>query len=83
MRTVVRLDADVAAAVEQLRRERHLGLSDAVNSLARAGMQHGSGAKRPRARFPSAHIGSRVDVSNVAEVLDQLDAEDRSSAAGP
>jgi hypothetical protein len=81
MRTTVRLDDDVVAAVERLRRERRLGLSDAVNSLVRAGMQHGSGAKRRRARFPSAHIGLRVNVSNVAEVLDQLDAEDRSRAA--
>ena len=39
MRTTVRLDADVAAAAEQLSRERHIGLGEAINQLARAGMR--------------------------------------------
>jgi Ribbon-helix-helix protein, copG family len=80
MRTTVTLDDDVAAAVEQLRREQHLGLSEAVNQLARAGLRHRPRAQR-RARFVASSLGLRVDVSNVAEVLDELDdEEDRSPA---
>lgn len=71
MRTTVTLADDVAAEVARIRRERVLGLSDAVNELARRGM-----ASRP-ARAPyvhrAAHLGLRVNVSNVADVLDLLD----------
>src|SRR4051794_32418857 len=38
MRTTVTLADDVAAAVDRLRREEGLGLSEAVNKLARAGL---------------------------------------------
>lgn len=38
MRRTVTLDPDVAAEVERLRREEGLGLSEAVNKLARFGM---------------------------------------------
>ncbi len=71
MRTTVRLDADVAAAAEQLRRERHIGLGEAINELARAGMR----AQPARAEFRqrTRAIGLRVDVSNVADVLELLD----------
>ena len=33
MRTTLKLDPDVAAAAEQLRRARQIGLSEAVNEL--------------------------------------------------
>ena len=71
MRTTIRLDDDVAAALERVRRERGLGLSAAINELVRAGL----GASRPRRAFRqrSHDLGLRVDVSNVAEVLDLLD----------
>jgi len=71
MRTTVDLDDDVAAAVERLRRERHLGASEAVNQLARAGLLR----KDPRPRFVqrTANAGRMVDVSNVAEALELLD----------
>lgn len=36
MRTTITLADDVAAAVEKLRRERSIGLSEAVNDLVRA-----------------------------------------------
>jgi hypothetical protein len=74
MRTTVRLDEDVAAAAEHLRRERHIGLSEAVNELARAGMRR-SGPRR-QFRQRTSDLGLRVDVSNVAEALDLLDADD-------
>jgi hypothetical protein len=71
MRTTVRLDDDVAAAVERIRRERGLGLSTAINDLVRAGLTVG----RPRRPFrqKSKPIGLRVDVTNVAEALELLD----------
>ncbi|CKV96145.1 hypothetical protein N069_02199 [Mycobacterium tuberculosis variant africanum MAL010118] len=38
MRTTVSLADDVAAAVQRLRKERSIGLSEAVNELIRAGL---------------------------------------------
>jgi hypothetical protein len=72
MRTTVNLDDDVAAAVEQLRRQRGIGLSDAVNQLARKGMATrapSGGAFRQR----TTDLGLVVDVRNVGEALEQLD----------
>lgn len=65
------LDDEVAAAVEQLRRSRGLGVSAAVNELSRRGLA----AKGDRARFvqETSPMGVRIDVSNVAEALEQLD----------
>jgi hypothetical protein len=71
MRTTVNLDDDVVAAIERLRRERGLGVSDAVNELARAGMLQKP--KREPFRQRTAPIGLTVDVSDVAEALEQLD----------
>jgi hypothetical protein len=71
MRTTVILDDDVSAAVARLRRERGLGLSEALNELARAGMVRG--AERQVFRQRSEPIGFRVSIDNVAEVLDLLD----------
>jgi hypothetical protein len=75
VRTTLRLDEDVLAAAERLRRERHIGLSQAVNELARAGMQRHS--RQPAFRQRTGELGLRVDVSNVAEALELLDAPDR------
>lgn len=71
MRTTVTLDPDVAAAVGRIRKERGVGVSEAVNQLARAGLT----VKRARSSFRqrTANLTLTVDVSNVAEVLEQLD----------
>lgn len=74
MRTTLRLDDDVAAAAEQLRRERHVSLSEAVNELARAGMR--ARPQRGQFRQRTREMGLRIDVSNVAEALDVLDGMD-------
>ena len=74
MRTTVRLDDDVAAALEQLRRERGLRLSEAVNELIRAGLRRTPSRSRFRQR--SRRLGLRIDVTNVAEALEQLDGPD-------
>lgn len=71
MRTTVSLDDDVAAAVDRLRRERGLGLSEAVNELVRQGLL-GSSTREPY-EHRTADVGITVDVSNVGDVLDVLD----------
>jgi hypothetical protein len=72
VRTTIRLDDDVAAAAQRLSREEHIGLGEAVNRLARAGLR--SGRSRPRPfQQRTAELGLRVDVSNVADALELLD----------
>lgn len=77
MRTTVRLDPEVAAAAERLRRERNIGLGEAVNELARAGLARKQQAAPFRQR--TAGVGLKIDVTSIAdtlEVLDQYDTED-------
>lgn len=73
MRTTLKLDDDVAAEAERLKRAEGIGLSEAINRLARAGMVQ----RKDRAVFVnrSAPIGLKVDVSNIGEVLDLLDQD--------
>lgn len=69
MRTTVVLDDDVAAAVDQLRRQ-GMGMSAAVNELARRGLARADLPLRFEQRTSS--MRARVDLSNVAEILDLL-----------
>jgi Arc/MetJ family transcription regulator len=71
MRTTLSLDDDVAAAVQRLRDERNLGLSEAVNELVRAGLAAPPRHKAFRQR--TANLGLRIDVSSVAGALEHLD----------
>jgi metal-responsive CopG/Arc/MetJ family transcriptional regulator len=72
VRTTVSLDDDVAAAVDRVRRERSVGLSEAVNDLIRAGLRaRPEGPKRVRMRRHD--LGLKVDVTNVAEAIEILD----------
>lgn len=72
MRTTVTLADDVAAAVEQLRRQRSLGMSEAVNELIRAGLAQ---QKKPPTRFrqKSHDLGRGIDFDNIADTLETLD----------
>ncbi|MGV0749240.1 CopG family transcriptional regulator [Mycolicibacter heraklionensis] len=72
VRTTVVIDSDVAAEIERLRRQ-GLGISEALNLLARRGIAAQASAPEYRYRHRTAPIGLKVDVSNVAEVLDLLD----------
>jgi len=74
VRTTVVIDSDVAAEVERLRRG-GLGISEALNLLARRGIAAQVSAPESRYRHRAVSIGLKVDVSNVAEVLDLLDDE--------
>jgi hypothetical protein len=71
MRTVVELDDDVAAAVERLSRERAIGISEAINELIRGSLAET--VSRTPFEQRSQALGLRVDVSNIAEALEQLD----------
>jgi Arc/MetJ family transcription regulator len=71
MRTTITLDLDVVAAVQRLRRQRGIGLSEAVNALIRSGLK----ARKPPARFEqrTRDLGLRVDVRNVGEALELIE----------
>ena len=71
MRTTITLADDVAAAVEQVRRERGIGLSEAVNDLVRSGLT----SERPARPFHQRthDLGDGVDVANIAEAIETLD----------
>jgi hypothetical protein len=76
MRTTVKLTDDVAAAVRRMQREEGIGLSEAINRLARGGLSRPSGAKRFEQR--SVKMGPfLVDVSNIAEALDVVEGPNR------
>lgn len=71
MRTTVEFDADTAKAIEELRRREGLGVSEAVNELVRRGMLARPEAKPFRQR--THRLGIRLDVSNVAAALEELE----------
>ncbi len=73
MRTTLSLDADVLAAVDEVRRTRGLGLSEAVNELVRRGISSRPATGSSNYELRSARVGIKVDVANVAEVLELLD----------
>ena len=75
MRTTVTFEDDVAAAIERIRRDRSIGVSEAVNELVRAGL---TTTKMTRAPFKQStrSLGLRVDVTNVAEALELLEGPD-------
>jgi predicted CopG family antitoxin len=72
MRTTVTLADDVAAELQRLRRERSVGVSEALNELARAGMAR---KKKPRKKFVQRTypVGLKIDVTNIGEVLELLE----------
>lgn len=74
MRTTVTFAADVAAAIDQLRRQQALGLSDAVNQLIRRGLV----AQPPRKPFvqKSYPIGFKIDVTNIGEAMEIAEGPD-------
>lgn len=71
MRTTIEFDSDTAKAVERLRRERGLGVSEAVNELIRLGMLRRE--RVPAFRQQTHALGITIDVANVAEALEELD----------
>lgn len=74
MRTTITLDQDVAAAVEAMRRDDGVGISEVVNRLVRRGLAVSPPA-RERFRQETFALGVKLDITNVAEVLELLDDE--------
>jgi Arc/MetJ family transcription regulator len=75
MRTTVDLDDDTAAAVQRIRREEGLGLSEAVNELLRRGLSRRGDDPAPFEQH-TAPLGLRIDVTNVADALEALEGPD-------
>lgn len=71
MRTTVNLDDDVAAAIDRLRRERSLGLSEALNELARRGLT-ASQAAEPFTQV-THDLGGGIDYRDIGDALETLD----------
>jgi len=71
MRTTVEFDQDTARAIDQLRRQRGLGVSEAVNELVRKGMLPRPDVKAFQQQ--THNLSLKIDVSNVAEALDALE----------
>ena len=71
MRTTAVFDDDVAAAIDRLRRDRSVGMSEAVNDLIRAGLR----APAPKAAFTQrTHaLGLQIDPTDVADALEILE----------
>ncbi|MEK7423464.1 MAG: CopG family transcriptional regulator [Actinomycetota bacterium] len=71
MRTTVEFDEDTTAAIEQVRREVGVGVSEAVNQLIRRGLLVRT--DRPPFVQATCRLGLKMDVSNVADALEILD----------
>lgn len=74
MRTTVDFDPDATRAIEALRRETGVGLSQAVNELIRRGLM----SPEPARKFEPIRrdLGLKVDVSNIADAIDFLEGPD-------
>jgi Ribbon-helix-helix protein, copG family len=72
MRTTVTLADDVAAAVERLRRERSIGVSEAVNELVRKGLASKPG-RRPFVQKTHDMGEAYVDYTNVWEAIEAVE----------
>jgi hypothetical protein len=74
MRTTVTLDPDVAAAVAHLQAERHVGVSKAVNDLARRGLA-GATEPRPFTQETSAMGAPALPLDDIATVVEALEGD--------
>lgn len=73
------LAADVAAAVEQLRRTRGSGVSEVVNELLRKGLRTDRQRRQPFRQRTSDMGTPRLPLDDVAGLLDILEGDDRRS----
>lgn len=79
MRTTINLDDDVASSLQDLARREGRSLSRVTNDLIRAGLRSMRGARRPAPYEPTVFDSGRpkIDVTDVAEALERLDAPGR------
>jgi hypothetical protein len=79
MRTTVTFEPDVAAMLERIRKERALGLKEAVNEAMRLGLRELEAPIKPRTPFRTREVdvgGLLIDISNVAEALAIAEGDD-------
>ena len=69
------LDDDVAVAVQQLRRERGLGTSAAVNALARQGLACKDHDGRAFSQRVSSLGAARIPLDDIGGLLEVLEGE--------
>jgi ribbon-helix-helix CopG family protein len=74
VRTTVNLDPDVVAAIQVLRDERKIGLSEAVNELIRQGLQVPQ--QRKEIEWETYPMGLKIDVTSISAALEELDGPD-------
>lgn len=72
MRTTIEFEHDIAKAVEELRRERGIGVSQAVNDLIRRGLLPRREVRPFKQK--TRRLGIKIDVSNVADALEVAEA---------
>lgn len=75
MRTTIALDPDVEAEVERMRRQEGLGLSEAVNALARRGLV--PTAREAPFEFNPPPLRGLIDLTNISEVLEMIEDDNR------
>lgn len=75
MRTTVKLDDDVARAVEDLRREEGLGVSAALNKLARRGLAEQSEKDSRFVQTVSSMGEPRIPLDDIGAALEVLEGE--------
>lgn len=76
MRTTLTLDDEVSAAIERIRRDEGLGLSEAVNRLAKAGLVYERLMHDEAVELtlpPARALGLKLDITNIGETLGLLD----------
>ena len=74
MRTTVEFEEDTARALEQLRANTGMGVSEAVNHLVRCGLLAPEASPEGATFVQRTHrLGLRIDVSNVADAIDLLE----------
>lgn len=73
MRTTLTLDADVAALLESVRRERGIGLKEAVNDALREGLRRQGLPRQRRTRYRTKATSlGRCFVGSLDNVADAL-----------
>ena len=79
MRTTLTFDDDVAAMLEQLRRDREISLKELINEALRRGLLDMNAPPRrwKPSRTPSVDLGTpRIpNIDNIAEVLAIIEGE--------
>jgi hypothetical protein len=77
MGTVVHLDPDVEALLNQQARDRNLDFDRVLNEAVRAGLFQQAPAARPRFVQPTYHLGTdRVDLAKALALADELEDEE-------